>query len=114
MPLLIGDKLVVSMKYKLTDEAGNVLDRSDDGKPLAYLHGSDNIIPGLEKALVGKTEGSICQVRVEPADGYGEFQQNLIQTVDKSAFQGVEKVEEGMAFQAQTPEGAMQHIIIKK
>ena len=114
MSLLISDKLVVSMHYKLTDDNGNLLDSSDESKPLTYLHGAGNIIPGLEKALIGKTAGSTCQVSVEPADGYGEFRQELIQTVDRSAFQGVETVEEGMAFQAQTQEGAMQHIIIKK
>lgn len=112
MSLLIGDKLVVSMHYTLTDSEGNVLDSSEGSDPLTYLHGAGNIIPGLEKALVGKVEGDTQQVTVEPAEGYGEVIPELVQTIDKAAFQGVESVEVGMSFEAQTQEGSVEHIIV--
>lgn len=114
MSLLIGDKLVVSMHYTLTDNEGNVLDSSEGAEPLTYLHGAGNIIPGLEKALVGKVEGDSQQVTVEPAEGYGEVMAELMQTVDKAAFQGVESVEVGMSFEAQTSDGSVQHIVVSK
>ncbi len=114
MSLLIGDNLVVSMHYKLTDDDGNVLDSSEGSEPLAYLHGSGNIISGLEKALVGKVEGDSLQVRVEPVDGYGEVRPDLIQTVERAVFQGVESVEAGMAFEAKAPDGSLQRIMVKK
>jgi FKBP-type peptidyl-prolyl cis-trans isomerase SlyD len=114
MSLLIGDNLVVSMHYKLTDDDGNVLDSSEGSEPLAYLHGAGNIIPGLETALVGKAEGDSLQVRVEPAEGYGEVMPNLIQTVQRAAFQGVASVEEGMAFEAQAQDGSVQRIVVRK
>ncbi len=114
MSLLIGDNLVVSMHYKLTDIEGNVLDSSEGSEPLTYLHGAGNIIPGLEKALVGKVEGDTQQVTVEPAEGYGEVMPELTQTVDKAAFQGVESVEVGMSFEAQTSDGSVQHIVVTK
>jgi len=114
MSLLIGDKLVVSMHYTLTDNEGNVLDSSEGAEPLTYLHGAGNIIPGLEKALVGKVEGDTQQVTVEPAEGYGEVMSELMQTVDKAAFQGVESVEVGMSFEAQTSDGSVQHIVVSK
>jgi FKBP-type peptidyl-prolyl cis-trans isomerase SlyD len=113
MPLLIGDNLVVSMHYKLTDNDGNVLDSSEGAEPLTYLHGSGNIIPGLEKELVGNVEGDSQQVKVEPEEGYGEINPELIQTVDKAAFQGVESVEVGMSFEAQASDGSVQHIVVK-
>ena len=113
MSLLIGDNLVVSMHYKLTDSEGNVLDSSEGAEPLTYLHGSGNIIPGLEKELVGKVEGDSHQVKVEPEEGYGEINPELIQTVDKAAFQGVESVEVGMSFEAQASDGSVQHIVVK-
>ena len=53
---MIGENSVVSMHYKLTDNDGNVIDSSEDMEPLTYLHGAGNIIPGLEKALLGKVE----------------------------------------------------------
>jgi FKBP-type peptidyl-prolyl cis-trans isomerase SlyD len=112
MSLLIGDKLVVSMHYKLTDAGGEVLDSSHSGEPLNYLHGAGNIIPGLEQALVGKSEGDSLQVSVEPADGYGEPDPALVQSVDRAAFQGVESVDVGMAFEARGPEGQTQKIVV--
>ena len=114
MSLLIGDKSVVSMHYKLTDDGGNVIDSSEGGEPLAYLHGAGNIIPGLENALAGKDVGDNIQVTVEPADGYGEVEPNLIQTVEKAAFQGAENIEPGMSFEAQGPDGAGHSIVVTK
>jgi FKBP-type peptidyl-prolyl cis-trans isomerase SlyD len=112
MTLMVGDKTVVSMQYTLTDEQGNVLDSSQDSEPLAYLHGAKNIIPGLEKGLIGKTVDDECQVTVSPEEGYGEVIPELIQVVDKAAFEGVESLEAGMAFEAQGPAGEVQRVVI--
>lgn len=114
MSLLIGDKLVVSMHYTLTDDDKNVLDTSAESEPMAYLHGADNIIPGLENALTGKIEGDTLQVRVEATEAYGEPSPELIQTVGIAAFQGVDKVEAGMKFETQAPDGHPQLIEVKE
>lgn len=114
MSLLIGDNLVVSMHYELTDDAGNVLGSSESSEPLTYLHGAKNIIPGLEKALVGKVTGDTLQVKIEPHEAYGEVIPELIQTVERNAFQGVESVEVGMVFQAQAQDGSVQRIVVKE
>ena len=52
----IESSKVVTLNYTLTDNDGNVIDKSNDGT-FAYLHGANNIIPGLENALAGKTIG---------------------------------------------------------
>jgi FKBP-type peptidyl-prolyl cis-trans isomerase SlyD len=114
MSLSIGNNLVVSMHYTLTDDGGEVLDTSEGSEPLAYLHGAGNIIPGLEKALVGKVEGDSLQVKIVPAEGYGEVLPELIQPVDIATFQGVESVEVGMGFEAEGPDGSRQRIVVKK
>jgi len=114
MSLSIGNNLVVSMHYTLTDNDGEVLDTSEGSEPLTYLHGAENIISGLENALVGKVEGDSLQVKVEPAEGYGEVLPELIQPVDIAAFQGVETVEAGMGFEAEGPDGTVQRIVVKK
>lgn len=74
-------------------------------RPLAYLHGAGNIIPGLEKALEGKQVGEQITVRVPAAEAYGERDDALAQVVPLEMFQGVERVEPGMRFQAQTSAG---------
>jgi FKBP-type peptidyl-prolyl cis-trans isomerase SlyD len=114
MPLSIGNNLVVSMHYTLTDNDGEVLDSSEGSEPLAYLHGAGNIISGLENALAGKVEGDSLQVKVEPAEGYGEVIPELIQPVDIAAFHGVESVEVGMAFEAEGQDGSVERIVVKK
>ncbi len=106
MSILIGNQCVVSIHYTLKDDDGVVIDSSSGGDPLTYLHGAGNIIPGLEKELTGKSVGSSCTVVVSPEEGYGVKSDDLVQTVPLSAFEGVEKVEPGMQFQVQGPNGA--------
>ena len=113
MTLLIGDNVVVSMHYTLTDADGTVIDSSAGAEPLDYLHGAGNIIPGLESALIGKSEGQEAQVVVQPEDGYGEVVPELIQSVDRSAFEGVDEIEVGMAFHAQSADGQMRQIEVR-
>lgn len=103
----IADQRVVLMHYTLTNNAGEVLDSSQGNDPLAYLHGGGNIIPGLEKALLGKQAGDKLTVKVAPADGYGERNDEMIQQVPRRAFQGIKDIEPGMSFQAQGPQGPM-------
>ncbi|RMH14065.1 MAG: peptidylprolyl isomerase [Gammaproteobacteria bacterium] len=113
MAQLIGDNLVVSIHYTLTNDEGETLDSSIGHEPLAYLHGAGNIIPGLEQALTGKTEGDTLNVHIEAADAYGEVVPELIQKVDISAFSGVESVEPGMRFESQTESGDVVPIEVK-
>ena len=103
-----------SSDLTLTDDAGKVLDSSDGSKPMVYLHGAGSIVPGLEKALVGKGAGESLKVRIEPAEAYGEIIADGIKTIERSAFEGVDVVEVGMAFDAQAPDGTEQHIVVTK
>ena len=113
MSLLIGNNVVASIHYTLTNSSGEVLDSSEGAEPLAYLHGAGNIIPGLENALVGKTAGASLQVNIAPADAYGELQPELVQVVPREAFLGVDEIEPGMSFEAQDPQGQARRIIVK-
>ena len=92
------------IEYTLTDETGETLDASN-GNPLAYLHGHGNLIPGLEKELAGKTVGDKFQTTVPAAEGYGERVDALVQTVPNTMFQGVDTIEVGMRFEAQSEQG---------
>jgi len=104
---------VVSIDYTLKNDAGEVMDTSEQNGPLAYLHGHHNIIPGLEKALDDKSVGDSFTVSIEPAEAYGERDERMIQTVPRSMFQGVDEIEPGMRFQAQT-EGGVTVVTIKE
>jgi FKBP-type peptidyl-prolyl cis-trans isomerase SlyD len=101
----ITDNCVASFHYTLTDSTGKVLDSSIDQEPLSYLHGAGNIIPGLEKALVGKTVGDKLNVAVQAAEAYGERDDTMVQELPNSMFSGVDKIEVGMEFHAETEHG---------
>ncbi len=104
---------VVTIHYTLTNDEGKVLDSSEGHEPLAYIHGGGNIIPGLEKALTGRAVGDQFNVSIPPEEGYGKRDEDLVQTVPKNAFQGVDEILPGMQFQAQTPEGIQLVTVIK-
>jgi FKBP-type peptidyl-prolyl cis-trans isomerase SlyD len=96
---------VVSIHYTLKGDAGEVIDSSVGGEPLAYLHGHGNLVPGLERELTGKSAGDKLQVKIPPADGYGEYDEKLVQRVPRRALKGVANVKIGMRLHAQTDHG---------
>ncbi len=104
---------VVTIHYTLKNAEGQVLDSSEGGDPLAYIHGGGNIIPGLEEALEGKSAGDKLQVEVQPDKAYGHHDPELIQNVPKRAFQGVGQVQAGMRFTAQTEQGPRQVVVTR-
>ena len=77
----IAEGTVVSIEYTLKDEDGTVLDSSDGREPLDYLHGAGNIIPGLEKALAGKSAGDAIDVTVGPDEAYGRKTEKLVRNL---------------------------------
>ena len=99
-------KSVVAIHYTLTDDEGTELDSSIGGEPMAYLHGAGNLIHGLELALLGKEAGDKVNTRIEPADGYGEFITDMVQTVPRSLLKE-EDLKVGMRFNTQTEKGPL-------
>lgn len=100
----VEQNAVVTFDYTLTDQRGQVIESTEGDEPLAYLHGHRNIIAGLEKALEGKAEGDRIHVSLPPAEAYGDRDEALVQTLPRSAFEGVDKLEVGMTFHAQAGE----------
>jgi len=110
--MTIAQHKVVTIHYKVVDvDSGTVIDSSEGAEPMTYLHGAQNIIPGLENALDGKQVGDEFEVTVAPEDAYGEYSDERIQKVPVEAFEGVEKVEPGMAFTADTEHGPVNLIV---
>lgn len=109
----IAAKKAVSIHYTLTNDAGEVIDSSANSEPLTYLHGAQNIIAGLEQALTGKSVGDKLEVTVEPEQAYGEYLPELVATLSRSMFEGVEELAVGMQFHASGPDGGMQVVTIR-
>ena len=109
----IGAKKAVSIDYTLKNDEGEVLDSSEGQSPLVYLHGAGNLIVGLEKALEGKQAGDHVVVSIEPEEAYGEFNPELVATLKRSMFEGVDTLEVGMQFHASAPDGGMQVVTVR-
>ena len=101
----ISPNSVASIHYTLTDGQGKVIDTSEGQEPLAYLHGAGNIIPGLEKALLGKAVGDKFTVSIPAAEAYGVRDDSMVQQLPSNMFSGIDNIEVGMEFHAETEHG---------
>ena len=101
----VADNMAVSIHYTLTNDDGEVLDSSIGDEALVFLQGSGNIIPGLEKEMVGKVTGEKFNVRIVPEEAYGELMEDMIQVLSRDMFEGIDNIEVGMQFHADVSSG---------
>lgn len=111
--MIIENKKVVSFHYTLTNETGEELESSRGRDPMAYLHGAHNIIPGLEKALAGKSAGDQLKVTLPPAEAYGERNPSNIQRVASKHFSNPRSLQPGQMVSLKTREGERPAVIVK-
>ncbi len=97
---------VVTIHYTLTSEEGEVIDKSGSD-PLEYLHGHQNIVPGLERQIAGKSMGDKFRAVVEAAEGYGERMPDARQEIPRSAFPADAPLREGIQLAAEGPDGQL-------
>ncbi len=100
----IKKNTVATMNYTLKDDSGTIIDAANDGS-FVYLHGAQNIIPGLEAALEGKLMGDKVNATIEPKEAYGEIDPSRLQTMPRSAFPADAQIAVGMQFHGESPDG---------
>jgi FKBP-type peptidyl-prolyl cis-trans isomerase SlyD len=105
---------VVSIDYRLHLGDGQVVDESEPGEPLVYLHGYEETVPGLEKALEGKGAGDTLQVKVSPDEGYGEHDPEKLEEVPRSEFPDELELKVGSILTATDPEGHEMDFLVKE
>ncbi len=104
--------MVVTMHYTLTDDQGEVLDSSSGSDPLTYLHGAQNIIPGLERALEGTAAGHKARVTVAPAEGYGEKDPAAVFEAPREHFPPDLELKPGVRVSADGPQGPISFLVV--
>ena len=103
----VAQNTVVSLHYELLDSQGRQIEKTDD--PIEYLHGGyDGIFLLVEQALEGKNIGESCDVYLQPADAFGEYDANLVHVEARAKFPA--KIEVGMRFQGDS-QGADEALI---
>ncbi len=108
----ISEQKVVTMNYEVVDSQGQLIDRSEEGGPLAYIHGNGQLIPGLETALEGRGKGDKIAVDVPPEQGYGERDEEGVQIVARNQFDDSVEIEVGMQFEAQDDDEGHQIVTV--
>ena len=120
----IAANTVVSFHYSLSENEpeedphsnGNLIENCHFGEPTVYLHGAGNIIPGLEKALAGKTKGDELTVTLPPLEAYGPRREDLLERVSMKrliAQDGGKKLRADMRVQMMTDDGPRPVTVIK-
>jgi len=104
---------VVSFHYTLTLDSGEVIDTSLERDPLTFIVGYQQIIPGLEQALLGMSVGDKKAVTVEPADAYGNRDENMIMSVSRDRIPGDVNLYEGLVLSGKNENGAIIEAIVK-
>lgn len=107
----VAKNVVVSIAYQVRTEDGVLVDEAPANQPLEYLQGHHNLVIGLENALEDKEVGDKFEVRVTPEEAYGEYNENMVQRVPKDVFVGVDDLQVGMRFIADTDMGPLPVVI---
>lgn len=110
----VAENTVVSFHYALSDASGEALESSQGREPLAALIGAGNIIPGVERALIGHGPGDRVEVTVAPADAYGERREDHVQRVPKKYFRDAERLKVGMQTVLATRDGHQRVVTVAK
>lgn len=110
---MIENDKVVLFHYSLYGEDGGLIEDSTSGDPMAYLHGSHSIIPGLEKALTGHQTGDHVDVTVPPVDGYGERQDGMVQRISVKHLKHAGKLRPDMQVSVNTDQGSRMVTVLK-
>lgn len=104
---------VVTFHYTLKSAEGEQMETSRDKIPMVYLHGANNIIAGLEKAMEGHAVNDEFSVTVEPEDAYGVRNENNVQRLPMKRLKGIGKVSVGQVLNLQTNKGQVQVTVLK-
>ncbi len=111
--MIVEKDRVISFHYTLKNAAGEQMETSRENDPMTYLHGANNIVVGLEKAMEGHSVGDDFMVTVEPEEGYGIRNENNVQRIPLKRLKGIGKLSVGQVLNLQTNKGQVQVTVLK-
>lgn len=112
MPIKTGDTVKFHFTAKL--ENGKIIESTKRKKPVKAKIGSQDLLPGLEKAIIGLEKGNKKKVKVPPSKGFGKKDKKLIQKVDKSIFKKGAKLRKNVTVEIQFEDGHKQKALVQE
>ncbi len=113
MPDVVHDGVIVSLAYTLKLANGEIIDYSEVDDPLQYLHGAENIIPGLERELTGLSVGDEKDVEIAPGDAYGEYDPEEVEVVERTMLPKDLPLKLGMVLAISDDEGNISEAVVR-
>jgi len=104
---------VVTFHYTLLSAENEQLETSRNGEPSVYLHGANNIMPGLEKSMEGRAEGDVFTVSLDAENAYGERDPQKQQRIPVKHLIYAGRLRPGMVVQVSTEQGQRPATVIK-
>ena len=111
--MIVEKDKAVSFHYTLKNAEGEQMETSREKDPMSYLHGANNIIAGLEKAMEGHVVNDEFSVTVEPEEAYGVRNEKNVQRIPLKRLKGIGKVSVGQVLNLQTNNGQVQVTVLK-
>lgn len=111
--MALEENKVVSIRYTLKDEKGEILDQTTKEQPFAFLSGQNQILPNLEKKISDMVIGSQQKVVLSAEQGYGKYREDAVKQVKRSDFPEKIELQEGQRFMADLGEGKHQPFFVK-
>ncbi len=109
----VAQNKVVTLEYQIRNAQGEVVEDTS-GHPLQYIQGIGQLLPALEQALEGKEAGEEVELTLAPDQAFGEYDENQIQHIPKSAFGEGMDLQPGMVMYARTPDGHQLPFLIRE
>ncbi|MBI3330518.1 MAG: FKBP-type peptidyl-prolyl cis-trans isomerase [Candidatus Omnitrophica bacterium] len=104
MAAAVQDNMDIGMEYTLTVD-GTVVDSTEGKDAFHYIHGRRQVIPGLERQLIGLHAGDAAEVTVAPEEGYGPLDPTALIEIPKTQLPSDVAPELGIVLRGVNPDG---------
>ena len=76
----------VTITYEGTLASGEVFESAPEESPFEFTLGQQCVFPSFESGIIGMAPGETKTIKVGPEEAYGTRQEDLVHTLDRSAF----------------------------
>jgi len=103
MPIKKGDS--IKLEYEGSYEDGTIFETSSaDGKYLEFIVGSQQVIKGIDNAVIGMEKGDEKKIHLTPSEAFGEYTPEAVKKVPRKPEQNMDSLKPGMSFILDMPE----------
>ncbi|MCS7280485.1 MAG: peptidylprolyl isomerase [Desulfobacterota bacterium] len=104
----------VRVHYRVSLEDGSIFDSTGEKEPFEFTIGKGMVISGFEKGIIGMKKGETKIFSVSPSEAYGEYDENLVFSIERDYIPPHIKPEVGMVLRVHSPYGFSSLVTVKE